>query len=56
MSREQNDRDSLTIGITVPREPARAGIDPDHKLIDRQGNDNVVALKAAGENPVGTGR
>jgi ABC-2 type transport system permease protein len=28
--------------------PARAGIDPYHKLIDRQGNDNVMDVKAAG--------
>ncbi|MPY90989.1 MAG: hypothetical protein GEU99_24140 [Luteitalea sp.] len=45
-----------TISITVPREPARAGIDPYHKLIDRQGNDNVVEVKAAGADPVGAGR
>ena len=45
-----------TIRITVRREPARAGIDPYHKLIDRQGDDNVVAVKTAGANPAGTGR
>jgi hypothetical protein len=33
-----------TIRITVAREPARAGIDPYRKLIDRDGADNVVAL------------
>jgi hypothetical protein len=33
-----------TIRVTVPREPGRAGIDPYHKLIDRQGNDNVVGV------------
>ena len=31
-----------TIVVTVPREPARAGIDPWHKLIDRRRDDNVV--------------
>jgi hypothetical protein len=36
-----------TIRITVPREPSRAGIDPYHKLIDRQGGDNVVEVGAA---------
>jgi ABC-type transport system involved in multi-copper enzyme maturation permease subunit len=36
-----------TIRITVPREPARAGIDPYRKLFDRQRDDNVVAAEAA---------
>ncbi len=34
-----------TIRITVPREPARAGIDPYRKLIDRDREDNVVEVK-----------
>lgn len=33
-----------TITVTVPQKPARAGIDPYHKLIDRQSNDNVVEV------------
>jgi len=37
-------------------EPSRAGIDPYHKLIDRQGNDNVVEVEAAGADRVGAGR
>jgi ABC-2 type transport system permease protein len=37
-----------TIRITVPREPSRAGIDPYRKLIDRDREDNVVEVKAAG--------
>jgi ABC-2 type transport system permease protein len=37
-----------TLRITVPREPARAGIDPYRKLIDRERNDNVFELKAEG--------
>ena len=37
-----------TIRITVQREPARAGIDPHRKLIDRDRADNVVAVKAPG--------
>ena len=37
-----------TIRVTVPKEPARAGIDPYHKLIDRDREDNVVAVTAAG--------
>lgn len=34
-----------TISMTVSREPARIGIGPEHKLIDRPGNDNVAELK-----------
>jgi hypothetical protein len=34
-----------TIRITVPRAPARAGVDPWRKLIDRNGDDNVVEVK-----------
>jgi len=44
-----------TIRITVPREPARAGIDPWRKLIDREREDNVVDVKPAGEDPVRAG-
>jgi hypothetical protein len=33
-----------TIRVTVPREPARAGIDPYRKLIDRERADNVVEV------------
>jgi hypothetical protein len=37
----------LTIRITVPREPSRAGIDPLRKLIDREREGNVVDVKSA---------
>jgi ABC-2 type transport system permease protein len=37
-----------TIRVTVPRAPSRAGVDPFHKLIDRQREDNVAEVKAAG--------
>ena len=40
-----------TIRVTVPREPARAGIDPNRKLIDRARDDNVVGVKPAGASP-----
>jgi hypothetical protein len=30
-----------TITVTVPRAPASAGIDADHKLLDRRREDNV---------------
>ncbi|HET7622200.1 MAG TPA: M1 family aminopeptidase [Gemmatimonadaceae bacterium] len=38
-----------TIRITVPSEPARAGIDPRHELIDRDRGDNVVAASYAAQ-------
>ncbi|MBW3553516.1 MAG: hypothetical protein KY466_08400 [Gemmatimonadetes bacterium] len=34
-----------TIRVTVPRQPARAGIDPRRKLIDRQRDDNVKKVE-----------
>jgi ABC-type transport system involved in multi-copper enzyme maturation permease subunit len=34
-----------TVTVIVDREPARAGIDPYHKLIDRNGDDNTVAVR-----------
>ena len=34
-----------TITVSVEKEPARAGIDPYHRLIDRQMSDNTVAVK-----------
>jgi ABC-2 type transport system permease protein len=33
------------IVITVPRQPARAGIDPYRKLIERDRNDNVGGVR-----------
>ena len=33
-----------TITVTVPRKPARAGIDPYHLLIDGKTDDNVKAV------------
>jgi ABC-2 type transport system permease protein len=36
-----------TITVVVPRRPARAGIDPLHKLIQREPGDNVVDVEAA---------
>jgi hypothetical protein len=36
-----------TLVISVPREPARAGIDPYRKLFDRARDDNVVAVEVA---------
>ncbi len=34
-----------TLTIVVDQPPARAGIDPYHKLIDRNSDDNTVAVK-----------
>ena len=34
-----------TITVTVPRLPARAGIDPARKLMDTNKDDNVVAVE-----------
>ncbi len=36
------------IRVTVDREPRRAGVDPQRKLIDRQGEDNVVEVRRSG--------
>lgn len=34
-----------TITVVVPRQPVRAGIDPHHKLIQREASDNVVEVQ-----------
>jgi ABC-type transport system involved in multi-copper enzyme maturation permease subunit len=47
LERHRIRRGEQTIRITVPREPARAGIDPYRKLIDRQRDDNVVGVEIA---------
>lgn len=39
-----------TIRVTVPREPARAGIDPYRKLIDRERGDNVVGVSSLADD------
>jgi hypothetical protein len=44
-----------TIVITVPRAPARAGIDPYRKLIDRERQDNVVEVETSGAEHAGAG-
>lgn len=35
-----------TITITVPSRPVRAGVDPDHELLDRKPEDNVMEIGA----------
>lgn len=37
-----------TIELVVPRPPARASLDPDHELLDRDPDDNDVAVEGAG--------
>ncbi len=39
-----------TIAFTVPVRPARAGVDPYHKLIERQRDDNLAALPSTTTN------
>jgi ABC-2 type transport system permease protein len=45
LTRHQIQSGKQTIRITVPRGPARAGIDPSSKLIDREREDNVIEVK-----------
>jgi ABC-type transport system involved in multi-copper enzyme maturation permease subunit len=40
-----------TIVVTVPLAPARAGIDPYHRLIDREPGDNVIGVDGASRMP-----
>jgi hypothetical protein len=35
-----------TITVTVPRQPTRAGIDPNHLLIDLKTDDNIKTVRA----------
>ena len=48
LERHRIRRGEQTIRITVSREPARAGIDPYRKLIDRERDDNVIGVEATG--------
>jgi hypothetical protein len=50
LERHRIRRGEQTIRITVSREPARAGIDPYRRLIDRQRDDNVIGVEASGPN------
>jgi ABC-2 type transport system permease protein len=50
LERHRIRRGEQTIRITVPREPARAEIDPYRKLIDRQRDHNVVGVEATAPN------
>jgi ABC-2 type transport system permease protein len=39
------DTRTVTLTLTVPTRPARAGIDPDNKLIDRKPADNMIEIE-----------
>jgi ABC-2 type transport system permease protein len=41
------DRRETTVTLVVNGRPARAGIDPDNKLIDRKPDDNMIAVELA---------
>jgi ABC-type transport system involved in multi-copper enzyme maturation permease subunit len=45
LKKHRLDRGDATFTVTVDRPPARAGIDPYNKLIDRKSDDNVVDVK-----------
>jgi hypothetical protein len=45
LEREHIDKGEMTFSFTVDRAPARAGIDPLVKLIDRKWDDNTVAVE-----------
>jgi len=44
--RKLMERREMTYRMIVARRPARAGIDPDNKLIDRKPGDNMIAVEA----------
>ena len=45
LKRQEIDQDKTDLTLTVDGVPARAGIDPVDKLIDRNPDDNVIAVK-----------
>jgi ABC-type transport system involved in multi-copper enzyme maturation permease subunit len=48
LERRRIDREQSTFTFTVDRKPAKAGIDPLNKLIDRKPDDNTVAVTIGG--------
>ena len=48
IERHRIDREESTFKITVDRKPAKAGIDPLNKLIDRKPGDNTIAVGVDG--------
>ena len=47
LERKRITAEETTFSLVVDRKPAKAGIDPLNKLIDRRPNDNTVAVTAA---------
>ena len=45
LAKQKIDQDTTNLTVTVDKVPARAGIDPVDKLIDRNPDDNVMAVK-----------
>jgi ABC-2 type transport system permease protein len=45
LEKKKIDREDTTFTATVDKKPARAGIDPLNKLIDRRPKDNTVAVE-----------
>lgn len=51
LQRQRIQSGKQTIRVTVPRVPARAGLDPYRKLIDRDGSDNMRDVEASAARP-----
>jgi hypothetical protein len=47
LRREKIDQEHRTFKIIVDRQPSRAGIDPYNKLIDRNGDDNMIDISGS---------
>ena len=45
LQKQKIDQEKTDITVTVDKLPAQAGIDPVDKLIDRNPDDNVMAVK-----------
>ena len=45
LERHRLDGSTSEVTVTVEAEPARAGIDPYHKLIDRHPDDNEIGVE-----------
>jgi hypothetical protein len=46
LQRQRMDQEKAEFDVTVDKRPAKAGIDPLIKLIDRNPDDNVIAVEA----------
>jgi hypothetical protein len=48
VERKRIDKEEMSFSFTVDKKPAKAGIDPLNKLIDRKPKDNTIAVLVAG--------